>query len=240
LIESELFGYERGAFTGALERREGKFELASGGTIFLDEIGCMRPAMQGRLLRVLQNNVVERVGGNKPIQIDVRVIAATNLDLQEAVKKGEFREDLYYRLHVIDIHMPPLRERKDDIHLFLECFLDKYNREFNKKIKGFTPEALKVLKGYDWPGNVRELQNLVERIVVLSEREDYIPAEDIPLENVSRNIVKKRFKDAIEDFERRYIKNALIETGGNQSHAAKMLGLHRTTLISKMKDLGLK
>ena len=240
LMESELFGYERGAFTGALERKEGKFELASGGTIFLDEIGCMKASLQSKLLRVLQDNVVERVGGRTPIQVDVRIIAATNLDIKEAIKKGEFREDLFYRLNIIPIHLPPLRERKEDIPHFLNYFLDKYNKEFNKKIKGFNKDALELLTEYAWPGNVRELENLVERMVVISEKEEYISAEDIPLENTSRNIIKKSLKEALMEFEKRYIKNALAEAGGNQTKAAEILGIHRTTLISKMEQLGLK
>lgn len=240
LIESELFGHERGAFTGALERKEGKFELADGGTIFLDEIGCMKPPLQAKLLRVLQDNVIERVGGTKPIQVNVRVIAATNLNIEESVKKGDFREDLYYRLNVIRIHMPPLRERKEDIPLFLNYFLDKYCREFNKKIKGFSQESLEMLMEYDWPGNVRELQNLVERAVALLENKEYVSLEDIPLEPASRNIIKKSLKEAQIGFERKYIKNALAETSGNQTKAAKNLGINRTTLIAKMKLLRIK
>jgi two-component system response regulator AtoC len=240
LIESELFGHERGAFTGALERKEGKFELADEGTIFLDEIGCLPLALQSRLLRVLQDNCVERVGGGKPVQVDVRVIAATNLKMEAAVKDGKFREDLYYRLNVLRVHLPSLRDRREDIPLFLEYFLDKYNREFNKKIAGFRPEALQLLSEYDWPGNVRELQNLIERIVALAENGSLVSAEDIPLENTFYNLIKKGLKEALADFERRYIRNALAEAGGNQTKAAAILGVHRTTLISKMEQLGLK
>lgn len=240
LIESELFGHERGAFTGALERKEGKFELADEGTIFLDEIGCLPLALQSRLLRVLQDNCVERVGSGKPVQVDVRVIAATNMKMEEAVKDGKFREDLYYRLNVIRLHMPSLRERREDIPLFLDYFLDKYNKEFNKRIEGFSPEALQMLSEYDWPGNVRELQNLVERIVALSENEALISADDIPLENVCHNLIRKGLKEAQRDFEKRYIRNVLAEAGGNQTKAAEILGIHRTTLISKMEQLGLK
>jgi DNA-binding NtrC family response regulator len=240
LIESELFGHERGAFTGALERKEGKFELADEGTIFLDEIGCLPLALQSRLLRVLQDNCVERVGGSKPVQVDVRVVAATNMKIEEAVKDGKFREDLYYRLNVLRVHMPSLRDRWEDIPLFLDYFLDKYNREFNKRIKGFSPEALQLLSEYDWPGNVRELQNLIERIVALADNESLVSAEDIPLENACHNLIKKGLKEAKADFEKRYIRNALAEAGGNQTKAAEILGVHRTTLISKMEQLGIK
>ncbi|MFC1571700.1 sigma-54-dependent transcriptional regulator [Candidatus Margulisiibacteriota bacterium] len=240
LIESELFGHERGAFTGAMERKEGKFELADGGTIFLDEIGCMKSSLQSKMLRVLQDNVIERVGGGKPIQVDVRVIAATNLDIEETVKKREFREDLYYRINVMRVHLPPLRERKDDVPLLLGYFVEKYNKELKKKIKGFNKCALGLLMEYDWPGNVRELQNMVERVVALSENKEEIPAEDIPMENASHNIVKKGLKEATMDFEKRYIKNVLCETGGNQTKAADVLSINRTTLIAKIKQLGLK
>ena len=240
LIESELFGHEKGAFTGALERKEGKFELADEGTIFLDEIGCLPLALQSRLLRVLQDNCVERVGGGQTIKLDVRVIAATNMKMEESVKDGKFREDLYYRLNVLRVHMPSLRDRREDISLFLDYFLHKYSKEFNKSIKGFSPEAVRTLSEYDWPGNVRELQNLVERIVALSENESLISAEDIPLENASHNLIKKGLKEAQNDFEKRYVKNALVEAGGSQTKAAAILGIHRTTLISKMEQLGLK
>jgi DNA-binding NtrC family response regulator len=240
LIESELFGHERGAFTGALERKEGKFELADEGTIFLDEIGCLPLTLQSRLLRVLQDNCFERVGGGKPVQVDVRVIAATNMKMEEAVKEGKFREDLYYRLNVLRVHMPSLRDRREDIPLFLDYFLDKYGREFNKKVAGFSPEALQLLSEYDWPGNVRELQNLIERIVALAENGSAVSVEDIPLENACYNLSKKGLKEAKAEFERRYLRNALAEAGGNQSKAAEILGIHRTTLISKMEQLGLK
>jgi len=243
LVESELFGHERGAFTGALDRKEGKFEVADGGSIFLDEIGCMPISLQSKLLRVLQDNVVVRVGGTNPLQVDVRLIAATNLDLKSAIEKGNFREDLYYRLNIIPIHLPPLRERKADIPLLLDHFLDKYNKEFNKRIQGFDKCAQKILVNYAWPGNVRELQNLIERIVVLSQDEEYISIEDLPLENISKKQegdVLKTLKQAQREFEISYLKSALLRCGGNQTKAAEKLGIHRTTLISKMKELGLK
>jgi len=240
LIEAELFGHERGAFTGAVERKEGKFELADNGTIFLDEIGCMPVNLQARLLRVLQDNCVEKLGSHKPVKVDLRVIAATNLDLETAVKKNEFRQDLFYRLNVIRLDLPPLRERKEDIPLYAEYFIDKYSREFNKGLKGLSQEALRLLINYDWPGNVRELQNLMERIVALTDQAEYVQADDIPLEAAAKNLVQEGLKEALIDFERRYIKNALAEAGGNQTKAAEILNIHRTTLASKLDQLGLK
>ncbi len=238
LVETELFGYERGAFTGALERKPGKFELADGGTLFLDEIGCLKPALQSKLLRVLEDGVVERVGGTKPVEVDVRIIAATNLDLLAASKNGEFREDLYYRLNVIRIQLPPLRERKADLPLFLDFFLDKFNRDFHKQVKGFSAEALAALRHYDWPGNVRELQNLVERVVALSESDSLVPAGELALERSVRPAPGLNLTDSVRDFERRCIEKALGEAGGNQTKAAELLGIRRTTLISKIEQLG--
>ncbi|KAF0134244.1 MAG: hypothetical protein FD145_756 [Candidatus Saganbacteria bacterium] len=168
LLESELFGHERGAFTGALDRRIGKFELAGGGTMFLDEVGCMSPAMQAKLLRVLEEKSVERVGGNGPIQVDVRILSATNIDFKKFIKDGKFREDLYYRLNVIPVEMPSLKERREDIPLFISYFLDKFNKELNRKIKNLSPAAQKILYNYNYPGNVRELKNIMERAVVLT------------------------------------------------------------------------
>jgi len=239
LVEAELFGHERGAFTGALERKPGKFELADGGTLFLDEIGCLKPALQSKLLRVLEDGMVERVGGTKPVEVDVRIVAATNLDLLAAAKSGEFREDLYYRLNVIRLHLPPLRERKADLELFLDFFLDKYNRDFNKKVKGFSEEALAALRRYDWPGNVRELQNLVERAVVLNEDDGLIAPGELTLEKPARMPAGRNLNDAVRDFEKNYIEAALDQAGGNQSRAAELLGVRRTTLISKLGQLGL-
>ncbi len=239
LVEAELFGYERGAFTGALERKPGKFELADGGTLFLDEIGCLKPALQSKLLRVLEDGLVERVGGTKPVEVDVRVIAATNLDLLAASRSGEFREDLYYRLNVIRLELPPLRERKADLELFLDFFLDKFNRDFHKQVRGFSGEALAALRRYDWPGNVRELQNLVERVVALSESDSLVPAGELGLEKPVRTAAGRNLKDAVRDFEKNYIEAALNEAGGNQTRAAELLGVRRTTFISKLDQLGL-
>lgn len=240
LCESELFGHEAGAFTGALERREGKFELADGGTIFLDEIGCLSLSLQSKLLRVLQDQSIERLGGKKPIQVNVRIVAATNLEMEEAIKKKQFREDLYYRLNVLRIHMPPLCERKEDIPLLISYFLEKYNKEINKKVKGFTEEVLELLRQYDWPGNVRELSNFVERAVALSEEKEYLSFEDVSLENVLRRRTAKTLKEAQVNLEKTRIENALCEAQGNQTRASEILGINRTTLITKMKLLGLK
>jgi len=240
LIEAELFGAERGAYTGAMERRLGKFELADTGTIFLDEIGCLKKALQSKLLRIIQDGVVERVGGSNPLKVDVRLVAATNLDLKEAISRGEFREDLFYRLNVVPIKMPPLKERREDVVVLLEFFLDKFNRELNKKIKGFSQEAIDRLVNYDWPGNVRELQNLVERVVVLADGSAPIEAADLPLESASQHDVDLCLKEATAEFERKYVQSALREARGNQTKAAEILGIHRTTLISKIEQLGLK
>lgn len=240
LIESALFGHERGAFTGALDRKIGKFELADSGTIFLDEVGCLNSPMQAKFLRVLENNTIERVGSNKSIRINVRVLSATNLDLKKAISNNSFREDLFYRLNVIPIYVPPLKERKEDIPLLLKYFLNKYNRELNKNIRGFDNEAVEMLNGYNWPGNIREVQNLVERIAVLAEGNEYITKEEIPLLNEKKIAGGKNLKNALDDFEREYIKKVLFETEGNQSKASEILGINRTTLIAKMRKLGLK
>jgi DNA-binding NtrC family response regulator len=240
LLESELFGHERGAFTGALERRLGKFELADQGTIFLDEIGCMSPAMQSKLLRVLEDQIIERVGGTSPIQVDVRVISATNIDFKKHISEGKFREDLYYRLNVIPVQMPPLRERKEDLPLFIAYFLEMYNKELNKKIKSLTPAAQSLLSSYDFPGNVRELRNIIERAVALC-RGDLIAEENLLGLTVSAEptlSIAKTLKDACDEFERNYIRGALKAVGGNQSKAAQALGVARTTLSSKIEALG--
>jgi len=240
LLESELFGYERGAFTGALERKLGKFELAEGGTLFLDEIGCMPLAMQAKLLRVIEDRVVERLGGEKGIPVDVRIISATNIDFKKEIEKGTFRHDLYYRLNVIPIRLLPLRERKEDIPLFVQYFLNKFNQELNKKVKGFTPDALAILTNYDWPGNVRELQNFIERLVVLAQG-SIITKEDLQLHSASELSETKgqTLKDALAYYEKQLIKKALIESGNNRSLAAKALGIPRSTLNSRIEALGI-
>ncbi len=236
LIESEVFGFERGAFTGAGERKLGKFELADGGTLFLDEIGCMNEAMQAKLLRFLQDGTIEKVGGKTTLKVDVRIISATNLDLEQAIKKGKFREDLFYRLNVIPIHLPPLRDRRQDIPLFLDYFLDLFSKETKKAIKKLDAAALKILKNYNWPGNVRELQNLVERVVVLSKERVQLSAQDIPLLQAGSKEITP-LKESVRQFEKEQITKALLKAGNNQTKAAQLLGINRTTLIEKMKTV---
>jgi len=249
LLESELFGYEKGAFTGALKTRIGRFELANGGTVFLDEIGDMSPALQVKILRVLQEHEFERLGGVKSIKVDIRVIAATHRDLEKAVKQGTFREDLYYRLNVIPFILPPLRERGSDIPLLTNHFIGKFNIEKKQNINGISPEALKCLTRYHWPGNVRELENLIERLVILKgegviEQEDLpekllgaewsnaVPSMDIPDSGIS-------FNTAVSEFERELILRALKKTNWIKNRAAKLLQLKRTTLVEKIKKIQL-
>ncbi len=246
LLESELFGYEKGAFTGASNTRLGRFELASGGSIFLDEIGDMSFNLQVKLLRVLQEKTFERVGGSKTIRVDLRVIAATNRNLEDLVKDGKFREDLYYRLNVVPIHIPPLRERKQDIPLLLGYFLGRSNQINNAQIEGFTEEAMDILMEYGYPGNVRELQNLIERLVVL-KKTGYIGLEDLPEKFYSikkeapfQLEIEKGYESLVSEFEKALILQALNETKGVKSKAAQKLSMNRTTLIEKMKRLGLE
>ncbi|MFH1710021.1 MAG: sigma-54 dependent transcriptional regulator [bacterium] len=210
LLESELFGYEKGAFTGAFERHLGKFEIANGGTIFLDEISTMPMPMQAKLLRVLQERVIDRVGGTNQIEINVRVISATNTDLKHEVDDRKFRGDLFYRLNVIPMIIPPLRERPEDIPLLVSHFLDKYNKEFAKKIKQFEPDAMHVLASYSWPGNVRELENLIERLVVLSEK-NIITKDELPAE-----LYKKLMDEHTKKFEMDFIKQAIQKSNLNE------------------------
>lgn len=238
LLESELFGHERGAFTGAFERKLGKFEVADGGTLFLDEVGSLPLAMQGKLLRALQEREIERVGGTKPIPINVRIISATNTELKDEIAEKKFRKDLFFRLNVIPLAIPPLRDRKADIQLLLEHFLNKFNHEFGKGLKGFSKEALEHLTVYPWPGNVRELQNLVERLVVLA-KSDYITLDDLPKDvsepteelSAPPDFLSLPYKEAQRKFETLFITKALEKTGGKKTKAAKMLGIHRNTLL---------
>lgn len=243
LLESELFGHEKGAFTGATNRRIGKFEMAHGGTIFLDEIGLMTPATQAKVLRVLQEKEFERVGGNELIKVDTRVIAATNKNLEEAVKKGEFREDLYYRIAVFPIKLPPLRDRKEDIPLLAAHFLNKYAQREGKELEGITPEALELLMAYHWPGNVRELENAIERAVVLANPPE-ITAKDLPPQ--VRALGEKKVYELdntlsswIEKLEEEALRQALLECEGNISKTAKKLGIGRATIYRKAKKYGL-
>ena len=241
LVESELFGHEKGAFTGAHQRKLGRFELAQGGTLFLDEIGLLRPEVQAKLLRVLQEREIERVGGTHAIKIDVRIVAATNLDLKRAVATSAFREDLFYRLNVVPITVPPLRDRIEDLPLLVDHFIRRYNHECNKRIEALTPDALAALGTYSWPGNVRELQNIVERTVVLVDG-PLISAVDLPLDlTISptrpRSTSDKRrvdLNEASDRFERLIVQRVLEEARGNVSEAARVLGLHRNSLKVKL------
>ncbi len=247
LLESELFGHMKGSFTGAIATKKGLFEVADKGTFFLDEIGEMRPSMQVRLLRVLQEGVFTPVGSTEPKKVDVRVIAATNRNLREMVEKGEFREDLYYRLNVINIRVPPLRERKEDIPLLAEHFLTKEGEKSGQPKKVLTKRALEKLYDYPWPGNVRELQNEIERIVVLSGTEGKLTADMLSpkvLEigekaKVQGARVHGKLKDALEELEREMIKEGLRRTGWNKSKLAKELGISRAGLIMKVEKYGL-
>jgi two-component system NtrC family response regulator len=240
LLESELFGHVAGSFTGAVKNKTGKFQLADGGTIFLDEIGDLGMELQAKLLRVLENRVVEPVGSNDPIPVDIRVLAATNQDLHKKLKAGDFREDLYYRLNVIPINIPPLRERREDIPLLVKHFLSEYSE--SKKLS-IDPEALKELSEYDWPGNVRELKNLLKRIAVLAENSKIRPS-DLPPETRSDNGYKtgeeKAGNDSLQETEKNAIIDALRKTGWNQTRAAKRLQIPRHILIYRMKKYGIR
>jgi len=248
LIESELFGHEKGAFTNAIEKKLGRFEVAHQGTLFLDEIGELSLATQAKILRFLEEKEFNRVGGSKTIKVDVRLITATNKDLNQLIKKGSFREDLYYRINVVPIVIPPLRDRKEDIPLLINHFINKFNVENNKNVKGFNKEALELMMQYEWPGNVRELENLVERVIALTSSE-YIPLSELPLsfKNIPKiNGLKESVLDgkvsfiqAEEEFEREVILDALKRTNNIQSHAAEILGISRRILKYKMDKLGI-
>jgi two-component system NtrC family response regulator len=239
LLESELFGYERGAFTGAFQRKLGKFELANKGTIFLDEIGDVPLPLQPKLLRVVQEKEIERLGGVHPIKVDVRIMAATNKNLEEEVKQGRFREDLFYRLNIVQIPIPPLRERKEDIPPLLDFFLKKYAKRHKRDIKGFTREARDVLIKHDYPGNVRELENIIERAVVLT-RGDYIAREDLSLsQNAEQPPADASMKQVVGSMEKRMITEALVSTNWVQTKAAESLGISERMLRYKMKKLGI-
>ena len=237
LLESELFGHEKGAFTGAIRRKTGRFELAHGGTIFLDEIGEVSPPTQILLLRVLQDHRFERVGGEETLDIDVRVIAATNKNLTEEMKKGTFREDLYYRLNVIPILVPPLRERKDDIPLLASYFLQKINQEKRREITGFSPEVMEILLAHSWPGNVRELENVIEHAVIVAKQEK-VMAKDLP-QSLLQTPLPEQQAASLRDFERSLILKTLEETHWNKHRAAKLLKINRSSLYGKMKRYGL-
>ena len=252
LLESELFGHEKGAFTGALRDRRGRFELAHQGTILLDEIGEMSPKLQVKLLRFLQETKFQRIGGSRTIEVDVRIIAATNKNLERAVSENEFREDLYYRLNVIPIHVPPLREREGDIALLAQHFIRQHCQAKDIPQKRFSTSAMQALEFYNWPGNVRELENVVERMVILTEDHE-IQLLDLPERMRAQPQAKTCFeahlqigdqgiclKDTLDDLENRLILEALEKAGGVKNKAAKLLGLNRTTLIEKMKKKNLQ
>jgi DNA-binding NtrC family response regulator len=237
LLESELFGHEKGAFTGAYAQKKGKFEVANRGTLFLDEIGEMSANIQVHLLRVLEEKRFTRVGGNEPIKVDVRVISATNRDMKEAVASRQFREDLYYRLNVVNIELPPLRERKEDIPLLAQHFLKKFALDNHKEVTGFSPEATDFLLRYDWPGNIRELENAIERAVILAKK-PIIELADLPQQKLvaSQQISPEK---NLKQVEKEHIRNVLAETKGNYTEAARILGISRMTLYNKAKAYGL-
>jgi two-component system response regulator HydG len=247
LLESELFGHEKGAFTGAICQRKGKFEHAHRGTLFLDEVGDMPLAIQAKLLRVLEDGRVIKVGSNEPITVDVRIVAATNKDLEELVKAGKFREDLYFRLNVVSIKVPPLRERQEDIPLLIDCFLKEFSYTHGKGNSSITPEARRKLLSYPWPGNVRELRNCIESMMVMS-LDGVLKVEDIP-EHISFGLIEKD-KTApgpsslvgvsIEEMEKELIRNTLAAVGGNREASAKILGIGERTLYRKLDRYGLK
>ncbi len=265
LLEAELFGYEKGAFTGAVKSKPGKFEVANKGTLFLDEIGELSQKLQAKLLRVLQERQVERLGGNTPIKVDTRIIAATNKDLEKEVKEGRFREDLFFRLNVIPFKLPPLRERKEDIPLLASFFLKKICKREGIPEKRLSPEALEILKNYSWPGNIRELENFIERLVVLTDS-DLITPEDLSFDMLSLGEVNSgepetlledrdlllsslslpeiseegiELNKVLKEIEVYYLKKALEISNGVKARAARLLGLNRTTFIEKLKKYNL-
>jgi Response regulator containing CheY-like receiver, AAA-type ATPase, and DNA-binding domains len=244
LLESELFGHEKGSFTGASSRRIGRFEEADGGTLFLDEIGELTPAIQVKLLRFLQEREFQRLGSNVNLQVDVRIISATNRDLEEQVKEGTFREDLFYRLKVVTMSLPPLRERKEDLSLLINHFIDKFASENGKNIQGLTAQARDVLLKYDYPGNVRELVNIIERAVVIA-RNQYITTEDLPFKSIlpvddSEKKASGALRDSVDDLEKKLIIEAMEKTQDNQTKAAEILGISERMLRYKIKKYGLK
>lgn len=251
LLESELFGYERGAFTGAVGRKQGMFELANGGTLFLDEIGELTPALQVKLLRVLQERTIVRLGGVEPIAVDVRLIAATNCDLRERIRQGQFREDLYYRLHVVPIHMPPLRERKEDIPLLISHFLAKYGRETGKQGLHLSPAAMDMMMAYHWPGNVRQLEHTIERAVIMTNSAAIQPEHiqlphressggQQPRQDLVIRFEGKTMRELVQEVEREAIFRALQKERGNKLQTAKRLGISRRALLYKIQMYGLE
>ena len=249
LLESELFGYEKGAFTDAKNTKKGLIELADGGTLFLDEIGDMNPFLQSKVLRILEGQTFMRVGGEREVKVDVRIIAATNKDLETMVREGLFRKDLYYRLKVMVVEMPPLRDRLEDILLLSNLFIAENNKEYNKNIKGFSEEAKKLLIQYSWPGNVRELKNVIERAMILSDQEVIIPKqlpfelkqmEKLPHGNSENQLFAIRDDMSLEKMEKMHLSNVLKRLEWNKSRASKILGVSRATLRAKIKKYNLE
>ena len=239
LLESEFFGHEKGAFTGAVQRREGRFETANGGTLLLDEIAEIPLSLQVKLLRVLQEREFERVGGNKTIRVDVRLIASTNRDLQEEVRQGRFREDLFYRLNVVPINLPPLRLRGEDLVDLVEFYVAHFARKHGKEIKGVTPVALERLRGYRWPGNVRELQNTLERAVIMAAQDGPVEVPELGLEEKSSRVTTLNVADTlptVDEMERRLIGSMLLQTSHNKTRAAEKLGISLRTLRNKLRE----
>ncbi|MCX7766745.1 MAG: sigma-54 dependent transcriptional regulator, partial [Candidatus Sumerlaeia bacterium] len=251
LLESELFGYVKGAFTGAYTSKQGRFELAHTGTIFLDEIGDMSLRLQSKILRLLEEREIEPLGATRTIKIDVRIIAATNKNLEEAVRKNQFREDLYYRLHVVPIYVPPLRERLEDLPLLINHFVNIYNKKLGRNVQGFSPAAIEVLSKYHWPGNVRELENLVEQMIVIYSQ-GIIDIEHLPDKFKQIRMTASFHLDSLwggekidlnqtlSSLECDLLRQAIARAGGNKSRAAELLGLKRTTLIEKLRKYNLE
>jgi DNA-binding NtrC family response regulator len=237
LIESELFGYERGAFTGADQRRMGNFELAHNGTMFLDEIGELPLELQAKFLRVLEDRKFRRLGGRAEVEVDVRVICATNRDLKEEIRRGRFREDLYFRLHVFTIVLPPLRERREDVPLLVHHFIEKFNGETGKRVQGVTPAALATLQGYAWPGNIRELRNSLERAMILVDGdvigEEHLPP-DLQTSRPEAAMLRVPLGVPMEKVEKEYILASLQKNGGNKARTAEVLGISEKTLYNKL------
>lgn len=242
LLESELFGHERGAFTDARQQKKGLLELADGGTVFLDEIGEMSPALQAKILRFLEEKAFKRVGGSNDVSVDVRVVAATNRQLEESTRQGRFREDLYYRLQVLPVRLPPLRERTGDIPLLLNYYIDSFNREFRKNVRGVSASALKLLESYGWPGNVRELRNAVERALLLTDH-DMLAPDDFAMfaapQRISQDFRLPPAGVHLEQLERDLVQQALERAGGNQTRAAGLLGLNRDQIRYRIEKFGL-
>lgn len=242
LLESELFGYEKGAFTGAVAQKRGRLEVADGGTLFLDEVGELTAATQAKLLRVLQERQFERLGGTRTISIDVRIIAATNRNLEEAIKAGTFRQDLYYRLNVISLTLPPLRERREDIPLLAYYFVAKYSKKCKRLVSGISPETRNCLLAYDWPGNVREIENAIERAVVLGNTEVIMP-DDLPESLLATGPAPQNlpnYHEAVNEMKKKFILQAIEQANGNYTAAAKLLGIHSTNLHRLIRTLGLR